>query len=241
MRPGDVLGLGVAGRMAGILGIDSNAEAVTPYDSWLDSRCFREVEEVTHTLGPHLTAMTGSPPMVANAPKMLWWARAHPNIYRTVSKFAVASTRVGMRLCGLAAGDAYIDQSHLHFTGLVDAGRGEWSNELALAIGLDIERLPRVVTPIEKIGALSSKGANDCGLLPGTVVSAGLGDTAAGALGAGVVRPGQLLDTSGTAAVYAFLGRSSALDSTGTLLSMRRRAGPSLGGRAFPPHFSSLT
>ncbi len=221
VRPADVMGLGLTGQMAGIVGIGTQGEAVTLYDCWLDSRCSTEVEELTRTVGPRFTTLTGCPPMVAHAPKMLWWAHQHPDVYRKVSKFVVASAYVGMRLCGLAAEHAYVDHSHLHFSGLVDAGRGQWSGELASAVGVGLERLPRIVAPTDKIGALSAQGARDCGLLPGTVVSAGLGDTAAGALGAGVVRPGQLLDTCGTASVLCISGEEFHADATGMLLSMR--------------------
>ena len=43
----------------------------------------------------------------------------------------------------------------------------------------------------------------DFGLAPGTLIAAGAGDTAANALGAGIVRPGMLFDVAGTAAVLA--------------------------------------
>jgi xylulokinase len=51
------------------------------------------------------------------------------------------------------------------------------------------------------VGELTSVSATRCGVPAGTPVIAGAGDTATGALGAGIVRTGQLLDTAGTAAV----------------------------------------
>ena len=45
--------------------------------------------------------------------------------------------------------------------------------------------------------------ARDFGLPPGVPIVAGAGDTAASALGAGIVRPGMLLDVAGTASVLA--------------------------------------
>jgi xylulokinase len=53
------------------------------------------------------------------------------------------------------------------------------------------------------IGEVQPKPAKDFGLAAGTPIAAGAGDTAAGALGAGIVQPGMLLDTAGTAAVLA--------------------------------------
>jgi xylulokinase len=70
-------------------------------------------------------------------------------------------------------------------------------------LGVDPARLPRIVTPWEIIGEVQPRAARDFGLAPGTPIAAGAGDTAAGALGAGIVRSGMLFDTAGTAAVLA--------------------------------------
>jgi xylulokinase len=220
-RSSDVVGIGIAGQMAGILGIAADGSAVTPYDSWLDSRCHRETADLGQILGSRLIELTGCPPMVAHAPKMLWWRRARPEVYAKVAKFVVPSAFVAGRLCTLPAADAYIDLTHLHFTGLVDAARAVWSDELIAATGLERARLPHIVAPVDPIGTLTAAAAQDCGLRAGTLVAAGLGDTAAGALGAGVVQPGQLFDTAGTASVLGVSTREFRPDPSGTLVAMR--------------------
>ena len=220
--PGEVEAVGIAGQMAGVLGIGADGRAVTPYDSWLDSRCRPELEEIAERLGDELVELTGCPPMVAHAPKILWWRRRRPDVYGTVAKFVMPSAFVAGRLCGLGADDAYVDFTHLHFSGLADASAGAWSAELAGAIGVDLDKLPRIVAPTDRIGGLTADAARDCGLRPGTPVAAGLGDTAAGMLGAGVVRPGQLLDTAGTASVLGLSTNEFRPDvATRTLVLMR--------------------
>ena len=52
-------------------------------------------------------------------------------------------------------------------------------------------------------------------------MSAGCGDTAAGALGAGATEPGQAFDSAGTAAVLGGCVDTFAPDVGGTLMSMR--------------------
>ena len=72
------------------------------------------------------------------------------------------------------------------------------------------------------IGEVREEPARDFGLCPGTPVAAGCGDTAAGALGAGVVVPGMLLDTAGTASVLACCTNRFAADlEHGALMVMR--------------------
>ena len=219
--PGEVAAVGFDGQMAGILGVDAAGQAVTPYDSWLDSRCQPEVEEIAGRLGDRVVEVTGCPPMVAHAPKMLWWRRRRPEVYARVSKFLMPGAFVAGRFCDLPAAGSFIDWTYLHFSGLGDAAGGRWSPELAEGVGVDLARLPRIVAPTERVGVLSAAVARQCGLRAGTPVAAGLGDTAAGALGAGVVRGGQLLDTAGTASVLAISTTAFRPDPSRTLVLMR--------------------
>jgi xylulokinase len=219
--PADVAAVGIAGQMAGILGVDAQGRATTPYDSWLDSRCLPEVGEIDRRLGDKVVEVTGCPPMVAHAPKILWWRHTHPDVYARTDKFLVPSAFVAGRLCDLHAAGSFIDWTHLHFSGLADAAKGSWSPELAAGAGLELARLPRIVAPTEQVGTISAAAARDCGLRSGTPVAAGLGDTAAGALGAGVVLPGQLLDTAGTASVLAISTNAFRPDPSRTLVLMR--------------------
>src|SRR4030042_3541470 len=53
------------------------------------------------------------------------------------------------------------------------------------------------------MGEVPEKSAAELGLAQGTLIAAGAGDTAANALGAGIVKPGMLFDVAGTAAVLA--------------------------------------
>ncbi len=66
-----------------------------------------------------------------------------------------------------------------------------------------MDKLPKIIDPCDIVGEVSEQSAKEFGLAPGTLIAAGAGDTAANALGAGIVRPGMLFDVAGTAAVLA--------------------------------------
>jgi xylulokinase len=220
--PRAVAAIAIAGQMAGVLGIGRDGIAVTPYDSWLDARCSREVEEIDARLGDEVVARTGCPAMVAHAPKILWWKRNRPAVFARVERWVMPGAYVAGRLCGSTAADAFVDWTYLHFSGLSEAADGAWSPYLIDELDLDIRRLPRIVAPTSIVGALTREAAEACGLRAGTPVAAGLGDTAAGALGAGIVASGQVLDTAGTAAVLGVSTTSYRPDvETRTLVSMR--------------------
>jgi xylulokinase len=115
-----------------------------------------------------------------------------------------------------------MDYTFIHFSGLSDAQAGQWSDELCRVLGVDRAKLPRIVEPWHVVGEVTDRAARDFGLAPGTIVAAGCGDTAAAALGAGIIRPGMFLDVAGTAAVLASCTDSFVADvKNRALLTMR--------------------
>jgi xylulokinase len=134
---------------------------------------------------------------------MLWWKNERPEDYRRTVKFVMPGTYVAGRMAGLRASQAFIDYTYIHFSGFSDARETAWSEELCGKFNLDIEKLPEIVEPWKVIGEVSAASAKEFGLLPGIPIAAGAGDTAANALGAGIVEPGMVFDVAGTAAVLA--------------------------------------
>ena len=63
--------------------------------------------------------------------------------------------------------------------------------------------MPAIRRPAERIGTLTKEMAAACGLPAGIPVAAGCGDSAASALGAGVLRPGEMYDVAGTASIFS--------------------------------------
>src|ERR1039458_7699806 len=201
--PSQVAGLSFDSQMAGVGAIDEDFKPAMRFDSWLDWRCQPYIDEMIRQCGDRMTELTGCPPSVNHGPKMLWWAHEQPADYARIAKFVMPSCYVAGRAVGLRADEAFIDYTFLHFTGASDAAAGTWSEELCGMLGIDRQRLPRIVEPWTVVGELLPEAAREFGLKAGTPVAAGCGDTAAGAVGAGAVRLGVLLDTAGTASVLA--------------------------------------
>jgi xylulokinase len=220
--PREVAAIGFDSQMAGIGSVDEDFRPATRFDSWLDMRCQPYIEVLQRDHGELVTRLTGCPPTCAHAPKMLWWRHERAEEYGRIAKFVVPAGFVAGRLAGLEADDAFIDHTFLHFTGVADARRGAWSEELTGRLGVDPGRLPRIVAPGDIVGETSAQRAADFGLPPGVPIVAGAGDTAASALGAGIVRPGMLFDVAGTASVLAACTETFVADMKArTLLTMR--------------------
>lgn len=199
----EVLAIAFDSQMAGIGAVDADFRPAIRFDSWLDMRCQPYIEWLEREHGSLITRLTGCAPTCDHGPKILWWKHERPQEYARIAKFVTPAGYVAGRMVGLRGEDAFMDYTFIHFSGLADARAGAWSQEICDAVGADIERMPRIVEPWHVAGEVTEQAARDFGLARGTIVAAGCGDTAAGALGAGIVRPGMIFDSAGTAAVLA--------------------------------------
>lgn len=201
--PKDVAAIAFDSQMAGVGAIDEDYESVSKFDSWLNMRCEPQIKYLEENFGEMITKLTGCPPTCDHGPKILWWKSERPEDYERAAKFVMPGGYVAGKMAGLKADQAFIDYTYIHFSALSNALDGTWSKDICEAVGINIDKLPTIVEPWHVIGEVSEKSAKDFGLAPGTIIAAGCGDTAAGALGAGIVKPGMVFDTAGTASVLA--------------------------------------
>jgi len=199
----EVVAIAFDSQMAGVGAIDENHESVSRFDSWLDMRCEPQIKYLEENFGEMITKLTGCPPTCDHGPKILWWKSERPKEYKRTAKFVMPGGYVAGKMAGLRADQAFIDYTYIHFSALSNAVEGAWSKEICDAVGVDMERLPQIVEPWYVVGEVTEEAAKDFGLSQGTLIAAGCGDTAAGALGAGIVQPGMVFDTAGTASVLA--------------------------------------
>jgi xylulokinase len=203
VEPKEISAIAFDSQMAGVGLIDQDFNPVARFDSWLDMRCKPYIKHMDEECGDLVTQLTGCPPTCDHGPKMLWWKNENPEIYRKTAKFIMPNTFVAGKMAGLKWDQAFIDYTFIHFSGFADTQQAIWSDELCSRFGLDPSKLPRIVSPWEVVGEVSEAAAKEFGLAAGTLIAAGAGDTAANALGAGIVEPGMVFDVAGTAAVLA--------------------------------------
>jgi xylulokinase len=200
--PTDVAAIAFDGQMSGIGTVDKGWGTPTVYDSWLDTRCKSAIEQM-RPIEETIIRRTGGPPTYSHGPKILWWMRERPEVFREIHKFVVPGGYVAGRMAGLKGDDAFIDYTYIHFSCLSNTVEATWDEGLCREFGIPMEKLPRIVPPWEVIGKLTPAAAEDCGLKAGTPIAAGAGDQAAGMLGAAMVEPGLVFDVAGTASVFA--------------------------------------
>jgi xylulokinase len=203
IKPAAVAAIGIDGQMAGVIGVAADGKHVTPYDSWLDTRCVAMIDRMLAEAGSEIIRKTGGPPSFNHGPKKLWWQRERPGDFKRIAAFVQPGAYAAMRLCGLSGAEAFIDHTYLHFSGFADTARAAWDDELCRVFRFDRAKLPRIVPPQDIVGTLTAAAARACGLAAGVPVVAGCGDTAASLLACGATKPGICVDVAGTASVFA--------------------------------------
>lgn len=123
--------------------------------------------------------------------KMLYTIEIAPE---PVWKFLFIAGYICWRLSGKAATDVSLACRSL----LYDVKQCCWSQELLKACNIREDQLPEVVKPGTALGAILPELAEELGLPKNTIVVIGTHDQIVNALGAGVQRMGDAVDTSGT-------------------------------------------
>ena len=184
-----VAGIGLSGQMHGLVILDEQLHVLRPAILWNDQRTAQECAEIEERVGlERLIALTGNRALTGfTAPKLLWVRNHEPDVYRRIAHVLLPKDYVRLRLTGERA----IDVADASGTLLFDVAARRWSDELLELLELPHYPLPRVHESPEVSGETPG----------GIPVAAGAGDQAAGAIGAGVDRPGPLSVQIGTSGV----------------------------------------
>ncbi len=205
--------VGFSGQMHGAVLLDEHDDVLRPAIIWCDQRTALQCREITEKIGAkRLIELTANPALTGfTLPKLLWVREHEPELWARVRTVLLPKDYVRFRLTG----ERGMDVADASGTLLFDVAHRRWSAEVAQAMAIDETLLPPVVESPEVVGGISADAAKATGLKPGTLVVAGAGDQAAGAVGLGVVRPGTVSATIGTSGVvFAATGRP-ALDPQG--------------------------
>ena len=196
---GSVAGIGLSGQMHGSVFLDSDESVIRPCILWCDQRTAPQCRLITESVGGERLADWVSNPALPGftAPKVLWVRENEPGNYARIRTLLLPKDYINLRLTGNLSTDA----SDASGTLLFDVRNRAWSQSMLDALEIPVEWLPPVHESPEVIGVLSAEAARATGLVAGTPVAAGGADNACGALGMGVISPGEVavsIGSSGT-------------------------------------------
>ncbi len=197
-----VKGVGLSGQMHGATLLDANDRVLRPAILWNDGRSHLECAEIELT-EPRLRDITGNKAMPGlTAPKLAWVRKHEPDVFAKTAKVLLPKDYLRLRWTQEYA----TDLSDASGTLWLDVGLRAWSEEALAATGLKLSHMPAAYEGTEVTGYMSGAIAAKLGI-PKVPVVAGGGDQAAGAVGAGVVRPGDASLALGTSGVLFVVTR----------------------------------
>jgi xylulokinase len=207
--------VGLTGQMHGTVLLDAHDEVLRPALIWCDQRTAAQCRTITELVGAErLIELTMNPALTGFSLPKLWWVREHePAVWGRVRSILLPKDYVRLRLTGVRATDVADASGTL----LLDVGKRQWSSEMLALSEIDERWLPRVFESPDVTGRISAAGAAETGLREGTLVVAGAGDQAAGAVGMGIVGPGMVSATIGTSGVVFATTSRPALDPLGRI------------------------
>jgi xylulokinase len=183
--PSSIAAICCVGQGPTLVTVDRASEATRAAVTWMDSRISSEAGGIEAAIGASGWAQ-------GILPAARWVERHDPDAASRARWYLNSWEWAALRLTGVAArtrspGQEPIDPDH------------------AAAAGLAAERLPPVIDAGSIVGRLSAPAAAELGLPAEIPVSAGTVDSFASFHGAGLVDPGDAIDTGGTSgglAVY---------------------------------------
>ena len=185
------------GQMAGFMGVDDNWNDITTWSCSLDSRYMPYANEQMKSLKDDFLRIAGTnfPQM---APKAAWFKAEFPEEDAKIRKYLMISGYVIGKLGDIPIDEAVIDRTFTEWTGLSDVNNDRWSDSICSAVGIDTDRLPRIVNSNTIVAHLNADMAAQTGLKAGIPLVSGAGDKPAGCLGAAIVDPGDLIFEAGS-------------------------------------------
>lgn len=197
LKPGQLAGVGCSAIAPTMLPLDEQYRPLRPSILYgIDTRAAAEIEELTAQLGQERIYECTGQFLTSQSvgPKVLWFKRHEPELYRRTRKIVTAATYLVYRLTGRFVVDNYVAP---YFTPFFNVGALRWEPELVEPI-CPPEWLPETAWSTEAAGVITQQAAAETGLPAGLPVAVGTADAAAEAISAGAIDPGDMMVMYGT-------------------------------------------
>ncbi len=193
-RADQVQAIGLSGQMHGVVLADGNGNALRPAILWADTRSSK-VLNLYRSLPPTFKNVLANPVAAGMAgPSLLWLRVYEPEIYTTACW--ALQPKDWLRFC--LTGEVATEPSDASGTLLYDVLADRWALDALSALNLRSDWLPPLLPSGKIAGYLNASAADHLGLPIGLPVIAGAADTAAAALGSGLLETGSAQLTVGS-------------------------------------------
>lgn len=195
-RPDRIVGVGVASfGEAGVL-MDERGHPVDDVIAWYDDRSLPQAERFAAATDPdEMFRRTGAHiQSIMSLCKLMWIRDERPEVWACGRHWLNVADYVSYRLCGAMAQSPSLGARTSGF----DLVTMDWADDLLAAAGIPRSLLADPAPGGSALGTITADASVATGLPTTAVVGMGGHDHICGALAAGAVIPGDLLDSMGT-------------------------------------------
>lgn len=197
VKPGRIAGVGCSAIAPTMLPLDENYQPLRPSILYgIDTRAGKEIKELTEELGENEIFERSGQFLSAQSvgPKVLWYKRNQPELFKQTHKIVTAATYLVFRLTGRFVVDNYVAP---YFTPFFNVNELAWDKTTTEKV-CPVEWLPETLWSIEQAGTVTQQAHEETGIPVGTPVAVGTADAASEVIAAGAIDPGDLMVMYGT-------------------------------------------
>lgn len=204
IRPDEIKAVSTAVMGEAFIPVGKGGEPLYWSMTTFDARAIKQVKSWEENFGPkEMFKITGQP-LSAKMPyytlqKIQWIKENKSKVFRKTWKFLCWEDYFNFRLTGKCVTDYTIATRTMMF----DIHKKKWSEKILDLAGIDEDLLPEVKPSGHVVGEVSKKASEETCLSTRTLVVTGGHDQPCGALGAGILEEGKLMDATGTVECYA--------------------------------------
>ncbi len=187
--PTDVDALSVDTQCETLILTDEEGIPVRKAIVWLDNRAEKEARIIEEHFGrKKVYEVTGQPKITATWPasKLLWVKNNEPDVWAKTKKIFLLEDYILYKMTGKFVTEKTLQSSTIYF----DINNSCWWDEMLDFIGVSHDMLPQLCDSAKLVGEYN-----------GVKVVTGAMDQIAGAIGAGVIKPGIVSEMTGTTMV----------------------------------------
>lgn len=209
---GEIGCIGLSALGCDCVPVDKEGKAMAPAVLYgIDSRSREEIGLILKKYGEEEAArLFGHAPCSSDiAPKILWFKRHMPKVWENAHKFLTASSYLCGRLTGRFVIDPYLAEDFLPLYQLREDDPSKRGIDRETAGDFcRPEQLAELLPATAIAGYVTKKAASETGLMEGTPVLTGTGDSGAEAVSTGFCREGDLMIQLGSSAYMILLSSS---------------------------------
>ena len=211
ISPAEIAGVGASVLGCDCLPVDEHCRPLRKAILYgIDARCQGEIEWLTEHFGEDGVIERFGHPVCSDdvAAKILWVKNHEPEVYAKTYKFLTGSSYITAKLTGNYVIDQFLAKAAFRPLYREDGSINE--AECGLFCRPDQLCEPRVVTDLA--GHVTAEAAKETGLLPGTPVIVGSGDSTSEAVSVGIVQPGEVMFQFGSSLFFYYCADHAVTD-----------------------------